>query len=486
MKNRSSIFAIIALIIGASGLGLGVFSVVNFQIVEGPQGAPGQDGQDGIDGVDGVNGTDGKDAPGGIVVGILDPDNGQTISGVVKIRALVYGTELYSISILRNGTEIGTTLPYDWDTLSVSDDWYNITVIVTDAATNNVSQDEVIVYVLNLDDPTNIYYCSSGLEVQEALTAIGTSSGTIMITQSITLDQTIEINGTGSYIIQGVGSITVDCNGDRTAFYVTSATTCTIRDLKIDCSDITYMDRIVIQIDENSNNPIYIENMQIIGDTDRYGRGVYIMSNNVWISDCYFYQINNGIVSYGIRTHIYDNTFVGIAMTGVSSSGSYNVIEGNSIQNTLYGMGIGIVGSHCIIANNIIVNPGDEGIYFTGSGDHGLAANNIIINPETDGIGIIGASYIIITGNSITGAAKDDTGYRSGIRLSSDADYNILDGNRIFGFQNTGSGWGYGIRIQLANCDENTVVGNTALNNEVNFDDNGTNTFGDATLNNFG
>lgn len=52
--SKSSGLAIVALIIGMVGLGLGVFSVVNFQVVEGPQG---QDGVDGIDGVDAVSGV---------------------------------------------------------------------------------------------------------------------------------------------------------------------------------------------------------------------------------------------------------------------------------------------------------------------------------------------------------------------------------------------------------------------------------------------
>jgi len=66
VENKGSLFGIIAIIIGASGLGLGAFSIVNFQVVEGP---PGGDGQDGTDGVDG---TDGQDAPIGLAVGILD------------------------------------------------------------------------------------------------------------------------------------------------------------------------------------------------------------------------------------------------------------------------------------------------------------------------------------------------------------------------------------------------------------------------------
>ena len=47
VENRSSIFGTIAIILGASGLGLGMFSVINFQVVTGPQGSPGQDGRHG-------------------------------------------------------------------------------------------------------------------------------------------------------------------------------------------------------------------------------------------------------------------------------------------------------------------------------------------------------------------------------------------------------------------------------------------------------
>ena len=56
VENRSSLFGIIALIIGASGLGVGVFSVVNFQVIEGPPGKDGIDGTGGQDGQDGHTG----------------------------------------------------------------------------------------------------------------------------------------------------------------------------------------------------------------------------------------------------------------------------------------------------------------------------------------------------------------------------------------------------------------------------------------------
>lgn len=52
MKNGKGIIAlsVISLLIGASGLGIGLFSYINFETVQGPQGLPGEDGDDGIDG----------------------------------------------------------------------------------------------------------------------------------------------------------------------------------------------------------------------------------------------------------------------------------------------------------------------------------------------------------------------------------------------------------------------------------------------------
>ena len=154
VENKSSLFGIIAIIIGASGLGLGVFSVVNFQTIEG---IPGDDGQEGIDGDDGQDGIDGDDAPGGIIVGILDPDEGETISGNVTIRAMIAGSEAYTVSILRNGTEIGTTLPMKWNTTLVPDGWWNITVIVMDVLTQDQSSDHLLVYVDNNPTMTRVY-----------------------------------------------------------------------------------------------------------------------------------------------------------------------------------------------------------------------------------------------------------------------------------------------------------------------------------------
>jgi len=86
-----------------------------------------------------------------ITVGILDPDYGDTISGEIMIRAMILHSHPnwgYTVSVLRNGTEISSSLPFEWDTTTEDDGWWNITVRVTDIH-GNVGSDEVIVYTIN-------------------------------------------------------------------------------------------------------------------------------------------------------------------------------------------------------------------------------------------------------------------------------------------------------------------------------------------------
>lgn len=145
IENRSSLFGIIALIIGVSGLGLGVFSVISSQLLEGSMGPPGEDGIDGIDGTDGMQGPPG---PIDTLVGILNPDNGEQIWGNITINALIYTSYEYNLSILLNGSSIGKALPLLWNSSTVAQGWWNITVKVTNTV-NNVGQDSVLVLVYN-------------------------------------------------------------------------------------------------------------------------------------------------------------------------------------------------------------------------------------------------------------------------------------------------------------------------------------------------
>ncbi|MFX1535635.1 MAG: hypothetical protein ACFFDI_15535 [Promethearchaeota archaeon] len=149
VENKSMVIGFIAIIISASALWLWAYSVMNFQVIEGPQGPPGETGHDGVDG---------QNATGEFIVRILDPDDKETVSGIVTIKTLIYGSENYTITILLNGTEIGNSSSTVWNTNSISDGWWNLTVVANDVIFGNSSQDQVLVFVEN--DPPYWYVTS--------------------------------------------------------------------------------------------------------------------------------------------------------------------------------------------------------------------------------------------------------------------------------------------------------------------------------------
>ena len=59
-NGKSTALIILSLVIGASGLGIGAYSLVKFQIIEGPDGPIGPTGEDGVDGVNGTDGINGS------------------------------------------------------------------------------------------------------------------------------------------------------------------------------------------------------------------------------------------------------------------------------------------------------------------------------------------------------------------------------------------------------------------------------------------
>ena len=83
------------------------------------------------------------------IIGILDPDNDQIISGEITIRAQIWEiSNNYSISILMNGSEIGTEIPLKWNSNDVEDGNYNLSVVATDNS-GNKGQDQIIIFVQN-------------------------------------------------------------------------------------------------------------------------------------------------------------------------------------------------------------------------------------------------------------------------------------------------------------------------------------------------
>ncbi len=337
---------------------------------------------------------------------------------------MVAGSEDYTVSVLKNDTvEIRTAIPMAWDTSTVDDGWWNITVIVTDVATNIVSQDEVIVYIQNVEAPTNIYYCSSQSEIEGALDTIGTGHGTIIITENITLSSTINLDDGGRYIIRGAGPITLNRNAsDDDTFSVTNVQSLTIEDLIIDASNITYAGACGIRIWEGNDNPVYIQNVQIGGGGE--GIGVKGRSENIWIQNCYINGFRTGIyLDRNAYCHVLDNSLFDMV---VGSGFAYGIRLYESDSNTITGNSV----------------------------------KNIYSDWAAYGISLSNSYYNTISGNSVNTTVSGGSNDGNGIYLYH-SDYNTLTGNSVINID-PATGDGYG--ILLYSCDYNTVVGNMTDN----------------------
>jgi len=375
------------------------------------------------------------------------------------------------------------------------------------------------------------YICSSEAEIIDALDAIGTDTGVITIISNITLSQTIQIDGGGSYIIKGQGAgKVIDCGGHRGAFNITNSQSCTIQDLTIFCKDLVSVpiQPTIINIDELNDNAVYIERVNIIGDKiDRGYAAIYIQSDNVWISDCYIARIAYGIRQSGGTNYAYitKNILVNFNRDGLEFYGNYNYIDANIInetrrdaiyvdgafniisRNSVQGSGISSTGDYNSIEENVInggsgisvsdnnqnsisgniISNAGYGIIISNSGNNTVSCNTIS-NIFNDGILLSESDYNAISGNHISDIVRDVNVNISGICITGDSDFNTINGNGCFKcYNNYGSlsHYGFGIYIEKSDCNENTVIGNTALDNEINYYDNGIGTFGDNSNNNF-
>lgn len=287
------------------------------------------------------------------------------------------------------------------------------------------------------------YSVSSETQIRDALDAIGMGYGILTITNNITLSGTIEIDGGGNYIIQGVG-VTIQCASDKGAINITNARSLTIQNIKIDTTAVTISSLNIIQIDETDDNSIYIKKVHIEGDSNTMGRGLYINSDNVWVCECYFDTLAYAIWQEGgKKAHIYDNVINYVGSGGIRLTGISNFVDGNLITNTgLYGIWSESLSYYNTISNNII--------YFF------------------DQWGIrISADKNIISGNYIQW--DNDITESAGIYV--DGNYNTINGNGCFNIEILTILYGFGIRIAAGN--NNTVVGNTCLFNEMAFYDAG-------------
>lgn len=308
----------------------------------------------------------------------------------------------------------------------------------------------------------HVFTCYDEDDITFALDYIDASTikfGEIVLMAMIPLTSTITIDGGGSYIIRGTGDLTgLDCNGDRTAIDIDSASRVILRDFKIDASDITTaLDaKYIIDINEGSDNEVTVDSVTIVGDADEKGAGIVIQSNNVTIRDCDISQVYTGIYivtsdSSKLRDNrCYDNGSSGITLT-------------------TSGTDISIIGNHCL-------DNGIQGIWLSGP-TNAIVNGNICSGNEGWGIRIFGATECVIVGNTCNNNTSNSVTDYAGIELDQNTDECTVSGNVCNGNTNTGAGTTYGITISNANCDENTIVGNTMRSNDTNYNNSGTNTY---------
>ncbi len=86
-----------------------------------------------------------RDAP---IVGILDPNLGEQVSGTITIRGIVYEMSNYTLSIRINETEIGTQLPLQWNSSLFADGNYTLSILATDTAFNQ-GMDQINISIIN-------------------------------------------------------------------------------------------------------------------------------------------------------------------------------------------------------------------------------------------------------------------------------------------------------------------------------------------------
>jgi len=297
-------------------------------------------------------------------------------------------------------------------------------------------------------ESNDVYYCASSSEVQSAIDTIGKGSGEIIMTQDFSISTSINVNGEGSYIIRGLKGTTLTILSELEVFNITKAKNCILQDFTIDASQLETITTAIIYIQEASDNPVIIDNVQLIGDDEGIGYGIVIESDYVTVQNCIVNGINRGFeigstINYCLIVNNYVSHLSGYGISMHWNCGDYHVIEGNTLQYIR--IGILISSRYSTIGNNLIIRNGDRGIW------------------------IYGGSYNALTGNVIN---YDDSISSTiniyGIAINYNADYNIVSGNTISYIFNGDTGMGIGMAYDSFDCSGNELDNNVLYGNEEN------------------
>ncbi|KKM98767.1 hypothetical protein LCGC14_1154630, partial [marine sediment metagenome] len=352
------------------------------------------------------------------------------------------------------------------------------------------------------------YICRSASNIQDAIDSIAAKSGTISIVAgTIGLSATIDVDGGGSYIIEGNNDNTViDCAGDRTAFNITNARNCILRNFKIDAADITTDGTEIIIINETSDNKIVIDNVNIYGDADKKGIGIKIESERCEVYNCLIDQLYEGIwaiddtfelriINNRITNTGYDPIVIFYTEDGIISN---NLISGAGAtnrggiyssglttsmlsDNTITGCNKGMKLEGCednTITGNILYSNAETGLFIDNSSHYNTISNNKVRDNSENGIYIGFSDYNTINGNVCYGNGSDTANPQAGIYIDDGSDNNVIIGNSSFNNNNAGAGTGYGLYIGTvgSDCDNNVLKNNSFSGNDVQWKDNGVNT----------
>ncbi|MFX1567101.1 MAG: right-handed parallel beta-helix repeat-containing protein [Promethearchaeota archaeon] len=273
------------------------------------------------------------------------------------------------------------------------------------------------------------YYCASALELQQTLDSIGDASGVITITNDIALYGQINISGGGTYVIQGQSpAITIHSEGDWMSFNISNALYCRIQNLILNITDVITNSKAIINIEENNNNPVYIENIQISRDSGTAGRGINILSDDVRVKNCYMNQIYNAIyqpTGGGNYAEISDNVISGCVSYAVSVNGDYNNIHSNKFEACSdFAIYLGSSSDFNTITDNLLNNT-DRGIELS------FSSNNTIIRNEIYSLSGFPAIYIFGAGSQDNIVSENHISGTPQAGISLNGYYNIVTSNHI-------------------------------------------------------
>ena len=310
-------------------------------------------------------------------------------------------------------------------------------------------------------DPSNVPlqtvqgdFVQDEFELQDAINSIGSKSGIVNLEGSFAITATIGINDPavhgGSYIIRGDGSnTTLTPSGDWSCFNVREARSVIFENFRISAVNLVGTTP-AISINENSDNAIFVNNVEIVGGGAN-GYGIQIDSPNCRIENCTLTSLMNGIVP----------------------TDEHCIITGN-ICNSNSNYGIFLNTANYITVQSNICRLNQIGIYLTSSNENLILGNTVEAN-TADGIFLNNSDQNTFEGNIVDGNITTNVGTdHAGITLSNSLN-NFIIGNTIINNTNGGAGEGYGVYIVNAACVENVVRSNNCSGNDIAWKDNGAN-----------